>query len=87
MGIQGSTFHSIDMDTYQYRSHKFIVGIDTEKVLQASFSGENLESGSLLTLMMKNAGSDPLRYPTSAFVTMHCDCIMNIRDTGVEKIE
>ena len=35
MGIQGSTFHSIDMDTYEYRTHKLIVGIDTEKVLQA----------------------------------------------------
>lgn len=87
MGIHGSTFHSIDMDTYQYRTHKYIVGIDTEKVLQASFSGENLKSGSLLTLMMKNIGSDSARYPTSAFVTMHCDCIMNIRDVGVEKVD
>ena len=87
MGINSSTFHSIDMDTYQYRSHKFIVGIDTENVLQASFSGENLKSGSLLTLMMQNVGSESARYPTGAYVTMHCDCIMNIRDTGVELLD
>jgi hypothetical protein len=87
MGIHGSTFHSIDIDPYQYRTHKFIVGIDTEKVLQASFSGENLKSGSLLTVMMKNAGSVSSAYPTSAYVVMHADCIVNIRDTGVEMLD
>ena len=87
MGIQSSTFHSIDIDPFEYRTHKFIVGIDTEKVLQASFSGENLKAGSLLTLMMKNLGTESVLYPTGAYVTMHCDCIMNIRDTGVELLD
>ena len=30
MGIQQSTFHNVDIDPYEYRSHKFTVGIDTE---------------------------------------------------------
>ena len=30
MGIQQSSFHSVDIDPFEYRTHKFIVGIDTE---------------------------------------------------------
>ena len=87
MGIQQSSFHSIDINPYEYRSHKFVIGIDTEKVLQASFSGENIKSGSLLTVMMKVIGDDSADYPTGIYVVMHCDNIMNIRDTGVEVLD
>ena len=87
MGIQQSSFHSVDIDPYEYRPHKFSVGIDTEKVLQASFSGENIKNGSLLTLMMKNAGTNSANYPTNITVVMHADCILNIRDTGVEVLD
>ena len=43
LGIQNSSFHSVNIDPYQYRTHSFIVGIDTEKVLNAAFSGENIK--------------------------------------------
>ena len=87
MGIQQSSFHSIDISPYEYRTHKFIVGIDTEKVLQASFSGENIKNGSLLTLMMKNLGTNGANWATNITVVMHADCILNIRDTGVEVLD
>ena len=87
MGIQQSSFHSLDIDPLEYRTHKFIVGIDTEKVLQASFSGENIKNGSLLTLMMKNVGNNSANYPTNVTVVMHADCILNICDTGVEVLD
>ena len=87
MGIQQSSFHSVDIDPYEYRTHKFIVGIDTEKVLQASFSGENIKNGSLLTLMMKHVGTNSANYPTNITVVMHADCILNIRDVGVEVLD
>jgi hypothetical protein len=45
LGIQQSSFHSIDINPYEYGSHKFVIGIDTEKVLQASFSSENIKTG------------------------------------------
>ena len=87
LGIQNSSFHSINIDPFEYRTHKYIVGIDTEKVLQASFSGENIKNGSLLTLMMKNNSSKVENYPTAINIVMHCDCILNIRDTGVEVLD
>ena len=87
LGIQQSSFHSINIDPFEYRTHKFIIGIDTEKVLQASFSGENIKNGSLLTLLMKNNSSADGNYPTAINIIMHCDCILNIRDTGVEVLD
>jgi hypothetical protein len=87
LGVQQSSFHSINIDPYEYRTHKFIVGIDTEKVLQAAFSGENIKNGSLLTLLMKNNSSFTANHPTTINVIMHCDCILNIRDTGVEVLD
>jgi hypothetical protein len=87
MGIHNSAFHSLDISPEEYRRHKYIVGIDTEKVLGASFSGENIKNGSLLTLMMKNIGNNSDNYPTTITVVMHADCILNIRDTGVETLD
>ena len=87
MGIQSSIFHSIDINPFDHRTHKFIVGIDTEKVLQASFSGENIKNGSLLTIMMKNVSNNTADYPTGAYVVMHYDAVLNIRDVGVELLD
>ena len=88
MGIQNSTFHSVDVSALEYRQHKFIVGIDTEKVLAASFTGENLKSGSLITIKLKNGSGTPASaYPTGVYVVLHSDQIMNIRDTGVEVLD
>ena len=39
----------------QYRNNKFVIGIDTEKVLGASFSGYNSKSGDLTVLRLKPA--------------------------------
>ncbi len=87
MGIHNSAFHSLDISPEEYRRHKYIVGLDCEKVLGASFSGENIKNGSLLTLMRKNIGNNSANYPTSITVVMHADCILNIRDTGVEVLD
>ena len=54
LGIQQSSFHSINIDPFQYRTHSFIAAIDTEKVLNASLSGENVRNVSLVTLLTKN---------------------------------
>ena len=87
MGIQSSTFHSIDINPFDYRTPKFIVGIDTEKVLQASFSGENIKNGSLLTILMKNVSNNTADYPTGVHVVMHYDAVLNINDTGCELLD
>jgi hypothetical protein len=87
LGIQQSSFHSVDIDPFEYRTRKFIIGLDLEKSLQCAFSGENIKNGSLLTLLMKSGTNNPANYPTAVNIIMHCDCILNIRDTGVEVLD
>ena len=85
LGIQNSPFHSLDISGTQYRSHSFIVGIDTEKVLQAGFTGINTKAGDLMTIKVKpvDATSYGTTNPTKIFTVLHTDNILEIRDGGV----
>jgi len=85
LGIQNSAFHGVDILPLEYRSHKFIVGIDTEKILEAGFTGMNTKAGDLMTIKIKQAsGIDRSNICDKLFITLHSDQILNIRDTGVE---
>ena len=71
----------------EYREKKFVIGIDTEKVL-ASFSGYNSWAGDLTVLRLKptegdirTAGTLKLHY------VLHSDSIMQIMDSGVSVLE
>jgi len=85
MGIHQSPFHSLDMTGPQYRSYKFIASIDTEKVLEAGFTGLNTRAGDLLTIKVKpldTAGMATTK-PTKFFTVLHSDNILEIRECGV----
>ena len=56
LGIHGSAFHSINIKGNEFMTNKFVLGIDTGKVLGASFSGYNTKSGDLITLALENNG-------------------------------
>jgi hypothetical protein len=54
LGIHGSAFHSISITPEQYRNDHFIIGIDTEKIFEAGFTGLNLRAGDLIELSEAN---------------------------------
>ena len=85
MGIHQSPFHSLDVSGFQYRSHKFVASIDTEKVLEAGFTGLNTRAGDLLTIKVKPL--DPATMgstvPTKFFTILHSDNILEIKESGV----
>jgi len=89
-----NTFHSISFTARQYEADTFIIGIDTEKVPGAGFTGLNTKSGDLITIKVKaqqvrasGGGTEPgilsSEMPTNMFITLFSDNIMEIRDTGV----
>ena len=41
LGIHGSAFHSVAITDEQYMNDHFIIGVDTEKILEAGFAGLN----------------------------------------------
>ena len=83
-GILGSPWHSISPSQQQYRRDHFIIGIDCEKVLDASWTGLNTKAGDLLTFRMKGANGsiDASIMPNKMFITLHSDNILEIRDSG-----
>ena len=87
LGIHSSTWHSIDISDNDYRSTRFIFGIDCEKMLSAGYTGLNTKAGDLMTIRAKYLGTRANATPDTLYVILHSDQILNIRDTGVEVLE
>ena len=82
LGINNSAFHGVDVYPLEYRSHKFIVGIDTEKILEAGFTGINTKAGDLMVIKVKQAsGIAQVNLCNKMYITLHSDYILNIRDS------
>ena len=85
LGIQGSAFHSLSFTPVQYRTDHFIIGVDTEKILEAGFTGLNTRSGDLMIVRGKYANSnDSTTWANSIYMVLHTDQILEIRDTGCQ---
>lgn len=89
LGVQSSNVHSFDITAAEYRDNKLILGIDTEKVLEAGFTGLNTRSGDLMTVKLSYAdkgsavGSTYSRLADRMHIVLHSDQIVEVRDTGV----
>ena len=87
LGILGSNFHSVSVSPLQYRNDHFIIGCDTEKALQAGFTGLNTRQGDLLSVKVKAMDKSTLsagQMPDTMFIVLHSDQIMEISDAGVQ---
>ena len=85
LGIHGSAFHNISIVGNQYQNDKFIIGVDTEKILEAGFTGLNTKAGDLMVLRGKYANSNSsTTWASSVFIILHTDNILEIRDTGTQ---
>ena len=83
LGNQSNNLHGFDIDSHEYRNHKFILGTDMEKVLMAGFTGQNTRAGDILSVKFEHRDTNSANYATSMQIIMHADCIMEIRDGGV----
>ena len=82
LGIQSSAVHSFNITGQEYRRRTFIICIDTETILQASFTGRNTRSGDLLNIKFDQTG-EPENYAQSIYIVLHSDNVMEIGDSGV----
>ena len=83
LGVQASALHSFNITGQEFRRLKFILGLDTEKILQASFSGENTRNGSLINIKFDQKGTSPVRFAQDMYIVLHSDNVMEVGDTGV----
>jgi hypothetical protein len=79
LGIQANNLHSIDIDGNEYRNNKFIVGIDTEKLLGLSFTGMNTRNN-LMTVHLKT-GTDANKADRMHIILL-AEQILELGDTG-----
>ena len=79
LGIQANNLHSIDMEGNEYRNNKFIVGIDTEKLLGLSFTGMNTRNN-LMTVHLKT-GTDANKADRMHIILL-AEQILELGDTG-----
>ena len=82
LGVQASPVHSFDINGVEYRDYKFILGIDTERMLEAGWTGLNTKSGSLLTVKFKFNSTDALRQANRMHIVLVSDNILEIKDSG-----
>lgn len=69
----------------QYRNKHFVIGIDTEKSIGASWTGVNTRSGDLLSVRVKAQDKSTLTaapMPDQLFIVLHSDNIVEISDGG-----
>ena len=66
-----------------YRNDHFIIGIDTERVLE-SFSGLNTRAGDLMLVRATGANANMTQWANSIYIILHCDMILEITDVGAQ---
>ena len=84
LGIQSSNLHNFNINGVEYRDSKMIIGIDTEKVIEAGWTGINTRAGDFLTVKLKSMQDDASRYADRMHIVLHSDQILEIRDSGVQ---
>lgn len=84
LGIHGSAYHSLDLTPEKYRNDHFIIGVDTEKILEAGFTGLNTRAGDLMIVRGKGANANLASFATTVYVILHSDQILEIRDSGTQ---
>jgi hypothetical protein len=81
LGVQANNLHNVDIDGNSYRNDKFIVGIDTEKLLGLSFTGTNTRN-SLMTVHLKTSDSTDHKADRMHIVLLS-EQILEVGDVGV----
>jgi hypothetical protein len=81
LGIHANNLHSIDIDGNEYRNNKFIVGIDTEKLLGLSFTGMNTRNN-LMTVHLKTQ-TDAYKADRMHIILLS-EQILKLGDTGCQ---
>ena len=72
-----------------YRTRKYTIGLDLEKVSGAGFIGMSTKSGDLMTHNFRDCGVADLAgsVPQRVFCALNYDCVLNIQDSGIQILD
>ena len=86
LGIRSNDLHNFDIKD-QYHINRFVLGVDTEKIIDAGFSGLNTKGGSLMSVRFKYNSVDNTRWADRIYITLHADLILDIYATGARLLD
>ena len=77
------------MHSRWYRTRKYVIGLDLEKVSGAGFTGLSTKAGDLMTTNFKDCqdSTNAESVPNRMFCALNYDVVLNIRDSGVELLD
>jgi len=77
------------MHSSWYRSRKYIIGLDLEKISGAGFTGMSTKAGDLLTINFRDCDALGVAnsVPDRVFCALNYDCVLNIQDSGVQLLD
>ena len=85
LNISNSSYHGVDISSRQYRDHKLIIGLNTQKGGgEASFTGQDLRSSDLINVKFKYNNKTPVLYAERMHIILCCDNIMKISSSGIQ---
>ena len=76
--------NSFNITQHEYKSRKFILGIDMEKVLEAGYIGINTRAGDLMNIRFDHKSNAPSTWAKSMHIVLTSDQILEVRDSGVQ---
>ena len=76
--------NSIDITQHEYKTRKFVLGFDMEKVLEAGFTGINTRQGDIMSVTFNhNQNENGANWAKEMQIVLTSDQIMEISDSGV----
>ena len=79
---QATTYTKSEVDT-ALLTKLDLTTYNTEKVLEAGFTGANTRAGDILNISFKHNDTVDTNYATSMHVVLHSDNIVEVRDSGI----
>jgi hypothetical protein len=62
--------------------NNFSVGFDMEKIASASATGENVSTGGMISIHLKNVGTNAATAPTRAHIVAVHSAVLELKDSG-----
>ena len=86
--LEKAVGHPFRMYSRWYRTHKYIIGFECERIAGAGFTGMSTKNGGLLVLNFREcADSANANVPSRVYCCLHYGCVLNIKDSGVEVLD
>ena len=77
------------MHSSWYRSRKYTIGLDLEKISGAGFTGLSTKAGDLLTINFRYCGAAGAAdsVPSRVSCALNYDCVLNIQSEGIQMLD